>query len=117
MSLAHVKSMLIVFAMPGCGACEDYKPRFEHQVNAWIGHGQPMFWYKSGAIPPRQIPVLMLNAASQDPSVVSLAEQYEISAVPSTLLLTQNRRPVKLEGTLDDQQIHELLASAVYANR
>jgi hypothetical protein len=109
--------MVIVFVMPGCGACADYKPRFEKQINHWIQNGQPMFWYQAGAVPRGQIPVLVLNAASQDPTVVSLAEQYEVQAVPSTLLLTQNTRPVKLEGALDDQQIHELLASAHYANR
>jgi thioredoxin-related protein len=116
-SLDHVKSMIIVFAMPGCEACEDYKPRFARQVDAWISHGVPMYWFESGQVPPRMIPVLMLDASSEDPSVVGLADQYEIQAVPTTLLLTRNRRPVKLEGALDDQQIHEILASAHLANR
>lgn len=117
MSLAHVKSLVVVFVMPGCPACEDYKPRFEAQVEQWMAHGQPLYWYKSGAVPPRAIPVLVLNATSDDPSVVGFADQYDIKALPTTLLLTQNAKPVKIEGALDDQQIYELLASAAYANR
>lgn len=108
--------MVIVFVMPGCGACEEYKPRFEKQVDAFCS-ATPMFWYRSGAIPHGQIPVLLLNAASTDPSIADLADQYQIQAVPATLLLTRNARPVKLEGSLDDQQVYDLLVSAVYANR
>lgn len=117
MSLEHVKSMVIVFAMPGCGACEDYKPRFERGVNHFIKHGAPMYWYRSGAVPHGVIPVLMLNAASTDPQIVELAEQYAISAVPATLLLTHNAKPIKIEGAMADPDVHELLSSAMLANR
>lgn len=110
--------MVIVFAMAGCGACEDYKPRFEKMVAGFQQHGVPLVWYKPGMmVLPGQIPVLIIDAASEDPSVVGLADQYQIAALPTTMLFAHNSKPRKLEGTLEDHEIHEVLASAVYASR
>lgn len=112
------KSMIIVFAIDGCEACGDFKPRFEKMVNGFRKHGVPMIWWSPNRqVKPGEIPVLIVDAGSQDPSVVGLADQHQISALPSTLLLTHNARPVKLEGAIDDTEIYQVLVSATYANR
>lgn len=116
--LAHVKSMIIVFVMADCPHCETYKPRFEAIVNSWIQHGQPLYWYQPGvAIPHGVVPVLVLDAASEDPTVADLGDQYTIEGVPATVLLTRRTRPSKHEGVLSDAQLYELMSSAVLANR
>ena len=116
--LSHTQSMIIVFAMAGCPACEEYKPRFEKMVAGFQRHGVPIVYHVHGrAIARGTIPLLIVDAASENPSVVSLADQYGVSGLPSTLLLTRRGRPVRLEGAVDDQQIYDLLAAASQANR
>jgi thioredoxin-related protein len=117
--LANVKSMIIVFAMNGCPACEEFKPRFEKTIDTWRRkHQVPFVWFRQGHVfAPGQIPVLIVDAASTDPSVVALADQYQVSALPSTVLFTRYGAPVKLEGALDDQQLYELLVAAANASR
>lgn len=116
--LANVKSMIVVFVLAGCEACSEYKPRFERLVHGFQQHGCPLAWYRPGQlIQPGVIPVLMVDAASTDPNIQAFGDQHAISALPTTLLLTRNARPVKLEGAIDDAQIYQVLASATLANR
>lgn len=115
--LNHVRSMLVVFAMPGCHACHDYLPRFERQVANFKKHGVPMAYYKPGQrIEPGIIPVMLIDATSIDGSVQEFANTHNVENMPTTLLLTNNARPVKLEGAIDDQAIYQLLVAAVNAN-
>lgn len=112
------KAMIIVFAMPDCPACQDYKPRFERLVKGFQDHGCPLVWWRQNQmVLPSQIPIVMIDAGSVDPSIVQLADQYGISGVPATVLCTYNSRPQKLEGALEDHEIYEVLSSAVMANR
>lgn len=115
--ISKVKSMLIVFAMDGCPACHDYTPRLIKMVEGFQAHGVPFVFHTDGPIFKGQIPVLVYDGASQDPGVVELANQYAIEGLPTTLLLTRNARPVKIEGAISDEEIYKLLASATYANR
>jgi len=116
--LANTRAMIVLFAMDGCHACHDYKPRFEKQVNRFIGHGVPMVWYKPGStIARHQIPVLIIDAASTDQSVTAFGDAYAIQALPSTLLLTHNGRPIKLDGAISDAELYQLLVAAVDASR
>lgn len=114
----YVKSLVIVFEMPGCPHCEDYSPRFVKMVDEWITHGQPFYWYQPGVVIPQGVvPVLVLDAASEDPSIVTLADQYKIEGLPTTLLLTRRSKPQKIEGSIEDRKLYDLLSNAVRANR
>jgi len=115
--LRNVKSLIIVFAMKGCPACEEYTPKLVQFVQGFQAHGIPFVFYTHGELAPGQIPVLVYDAAAQDPDVQALADQYKVEALPTTVLLARNARPVKLEGALEDNQIYELLASAAIASR
>lgn len=109
--------MILVFVMGDCPACMDYKPRFEKQVKTWIDHGVPLYWYRGGQVPRGVIPILMLDATSDDPTIVGLADQHQVTGLPSTILLTRHGKPVKLEGSVEDRQVYDLLHAAVLANR
>jgi thiol-disulfide isomerase/thioredoxin len=118
MSLDNVKCLIVVLAMPGCPACDDYTPRFEREVDRWQKHGVPLVYYRPGQkIDRRTIPVMVIDATSTDPNIVAFADLHQISGMPTTLLLTQNAPPVKIEGTIPDEEIYRLLESAAYANR
>ncbi len=112
------RATIVLFVMPGCGACEDYKPRFERLVKSFQAHGQPLVYYKNGMqLAPHQIPIVVLDAASADPSIVGLADSYKVEGMPTTLLLTHNARPAQLLGAVSDEEIHQLLVSACLAAR
>ncbi len=118
MSLDHTKSAIVVFAMDGCPACEEYLPKFRHLVDSFMAHGQPFVYYELGMpLPPGLIPVIILDGASDDPSIISFADQHDISALPTTLLLRRTARPAKLEGAIEDREIYDALVSACIANR
>lgn len=104
--------------MDGCGACEDFMPRFEKLIAGFQAYGQPLIYYQLGMpLQPGTIPVIVLDGASEDPSISSFADQHTIEALPTTLLLRRNAKPAKLEGAIDDKEIYNALVSACIANR
>jgi len=116
--LQATKVVIVVFAMPGCPACADYQPRFTKQVEGFKHYGAPFVFYTPGQkLAPGQIPVVILDGTSQDPSIVSFADLYQVSAMPTTILLTYNAPPYRAEGAISDQEVYDLLSSAVHANR
>lgn len=116
-TLEGIKSVILVFAMPSCPACASYTPKLHRLVTGFQQHGVPLVYYDGKQTTPGTIPVVVLDAGSQDPQIQAYADNYRIEALPTTVLLTHNARPVKLEGDLDEQQIYEVLASATLANR
>lgn len=109
--------MIVVFAMPSCPACQDYKPRFDRQVKGFKSYGVPFVDYRSDrAVARGTIPIVVIDAASQDPSVVSFADQYAVSALPCTILFIANGKPTKFEGAIADGEIYEILRAAAEAN-
>lgn len=115
--LRNVKSLIIVFAMPGCPACEDYSPRLYRMIEGFKRHGVPFLIYNNGTIQRGQIPVLVYDGASTDAGVQALCDQYGVTAMPTTVLLTRNGKPQKIEGAIPDDELYQLLASAAIANR
>lgn len=114
-NLDHVRALVVIMAMPGCGACHEYLPRFQRVLAAWQAQGHP--FVVGDQFGPGQIPVLYYDGTSQDPGIVAFADSHAVSGMPSTILLTRNAGPVKLEGAIDDSEIHALLHSATLANR
>lgn len=114
--LANVNAVVIVFAMDGCPACEDFMPRLQQQISQFQAYGHPFVYYTLGMqIPPGQIPVIILDGASQDPSIDEVAKQHAVDALPTTILLRRYNHPAKREGAIDDEQIHGLLTAASQA--
>lgn len=113
----NTKSLILVLAMPGCPACEDYKPRFEKMVAGFKAYGVPFHYYDNTAPPPGSIPVLIVDATSPDPRIQQFCDGNKIQNMPTTMLFQRYGRPSQLEGALDDQQIFDLLTKAVYLNK
>lgn len=105
---------IIAFGMTECPACENYMPRLERITQQ---AGAPFFIYQKGLeISPDKIPVLMLNVASQDSTIQSLANDLEVESVPASFVfIFKKRKPVdvvRAEGSLSDQQIGAMLSIA-----
>ncbi len=111
--VSHLKVIVLVFAMPECGACEEYTPRLLKRVNAFKRSGHPFVVYKSGmSLNEGQIPIFLYNVASDGKGVQALADQYKIEATPTTLVLVRPEGALRLEGAINDAQIDHVLTSA-----
>lgn len=119
--LRNVKSMVVVFAMPGCHACHDYLPRFKKQLAGFQAapYNVPFRYYEPGQpIDRGAIPVMILDATSQDPSIVEFANLHGVSGMPTTLILFNTGvRPIKYEGAIDDAELYHGLVAAAQATR
>jgi len=116
--LSQTQVVLIIFAMPGCPACEDYMPRFERQVVGFQRFGAPFVYHRARrAIPRGAIPIAIYDATSDDQELQALADQYGVTGMPTTMLVTRYQGMQKHEGTLDDDEIYRLLMAAAQANR
>lgn len=115
--LRRTKAVLVVFAMPGCGACDDYLPKFMERIEAYIAVGAPFIvWSPGQQIRPGQIPVLLYDAASKADELQDFADRLKVTATPSTYLLTRTGTH-KVEGSIQPAEIDKLLVSAQHANR
>jgi thiol-disulfide isomerase/thioredoxin len=124
MNFAGCRAVVVVFAMPGCPACEDYKPRLEREVARWQAHAPFVFAEGDQHFAPGQIPVVFLNAESTDAQLQQLADVHDIQGLPTTLVFTR-RHPFwgpatltlrhKIEGSIDDRQIYDLLNLAAHS--
>jgi thiol-disulfide isomerase/thioredoxin len=113
MSLERCPAVIVVLAMRGCGYCEEYKPRLEREIARWQGHGAPfVVGVKGGVYGPSQVPILFLDAESPDPDIQRLADEHQITGMPTTILFMRGMEPQKMEGALSDQEIWELLRVA-----
>jgi hypothetical protein len=115
--LQHAKAAVLVFAMPGCGACHDYLPRLEAMVKHFQTHGIPLMYYANRPVGRGQIPIIICDSTSTNEQVQALLDQHQVDAMPTTVLITHNVRPVKRVGAISDEEIHEILSSAAIAGR
>lgn len=88
---------VFVFIQAGCGACVDYKPKFEH-VAAQHPPGAPV--------------VGVYDMATPDRHIRKFAESLGISATPTTVVMTSNGKLKSYVGSLPITQIRALFASA-----
>lgn len=117
MSVEAARVALIVFAMPGCPACHEFLPRITRQIQGFQKLGVPFVFYETGTtIRPGQIPVIVVDSTSTDPSVIALADQHGITALPTTIVLPRYGQPERIEGAVDEQSTYELLMRVYQMN-
>ena len=117
LDVSRCPAVILVFAMDGCGACEEYKPRLEQELNRWRQRGHPFVDCEaSDAIfGAHEIPVILLDAQSPDAQIQSWADQFHVEGLPTTILFRRYMPPEKHEGSIGRGQIHELLLKATQA--
>lgn len=114
MDVAHCPAVIVVFAMEGCPACEEYKPRLEREIQRWQAARAPFVLAQpEQTFTAAQVPVILLDAQSSNPQIQALADAHAIEGLPTTILFKRNAYPRKFEGALDDAQIYDLLHDAV----
>ena len=112
--LGNTRVLLVVFAMPGCGACDEYIPKFLRKVKA---HGAPFRVMDADAqAAPGEIPVMLYDAASENKELQEFADSLGITATPTTCLMTRRAGTVKIEGAVPPAEVDQLLQDALSAN-
>ncbi len=99
--------------MGECPACENYLPRFIAEVEALRQQGYPFVVYEPGQpIAQGSIPVLVYDAAAPNVDIQQFADKYQVTATPTTLVLTRGTGSFKAEGSLANNQIQWILMMA-----
>lgn len=116
-NLDRTRALLVVFAMPGCGACDDYLPKFMKQVDAYRAQGAPFrVWSPGQPIRPGEIPVLFYDAAAENDELQEFADRLKVTATPTTCMLTRYGT-TKIEGAVGDAEVSQILNAALRANQ
>jgi thiol-disulfide isomerase/thioredoxin len=110
--LTRAHAVILVFVMDGCGACEEYLPRFTAQVDQLAKAGTPVGFLTEGAAPEGSVAVLVYDAASPERAVQDIANRYAVAGTPSTITLRRGVGASKVEGGVTDSQIRHLLIQA-----
>lgn len=90
------RAIVMVVSQDGCGACEDYLPRFE----------------KVAAPYSAAIPIIKLDAADERPEAQQLMDQVKTESTPTTYVLRHNSLGGgvwRIEGSQDENTIRQLL--------
>ena len=114
--LANTKVVIIVFAMHGCPACEDYLPRLYGQIEGYQKMGHPFVIYQGAGLAKGQIPIMVYDSTSQEKSLQDFANLHKIENLPTTLLLPKVGHSTRYEGALSNQQIYTFLNNAIALN-
>lgn len=96
MNPANARVVVVLFTIPGCEACAEYKPRFQRIAQQ----------YQS------IVPILMFNANDMRPDVADLANRLNVASVPATFVLRRPTGLIRVEGAIPDSQIAWLLGVA-----
>ena len=117
--LGHTRVLLVVFGMPGCGACDEFVPKFLQQVEAYKQRGVPFRVISASdkKVEPGEIPVMLYDAAADNEGLQDFADKLGISATPTTCMLTRWSGTTKIEGAISPAEVDGLLQAAVRANR
>ena len=115
--LANTRVLLVVWAMPGCGACDEYMPVFTERVeNARKVHGVPFKIVSANQkVAPGEIPVLFYDAAAENEGLQDFADRLGVTATPTTCMMTHHGT-TKIEGAIPPDEIDQLLYAAHRAN-
>jgi hypothetical protein len=115
--LANTRVLVVVWAMPGCGACDEYMPVFTERVAAAQANGAPFkLCPPSKTVAPGEIPVLFYDAASENEELQDFADKLGVTATPTTCMMTRYGT-TKIEGAIPPGEIDKLLYAAHRANR
>jgi thiol-disulfide isomerase/thioredoxin len=89
---SHV--VIVLFTIPGCAACEEYKPRFMRIAKQFQ----------------QRIPVVVLDA--NDQRNADLGTRLKVANVPATFVLRRPTGVIRVEGSIPDSQIAWLFGVA-----
>lgn len=92
--MENARVVVVVFTIDGCGACQEYKPRFQRIAKDYQ----------------RAVPIFMMDA--NDPRSADLATRLNVTNVPVTFVLRKPTGMIKAEGSIPDSQIAWLLGVA-----
>jgi len=95
--LSHEGAAVLIFVQPGCGACDDFVPILAPRAQAYRMAG---------------LKVILLNLASADAAIQAAADQYQVRATPTTIVVRRGAAPLRIEGAVDARSVDHILSEA-----
>lgn len=95
--------IIALVVMPGCGACEEYEPRFLQVAESYARRG---------------LPIIKIDAMTEDPNTIAFMNKHAVNATPTVVAATLYRGPLaKIEGTATVSETRALFETAWAHNR
>jgi thiol-disulfide isomerase/thioredoxin len=116
-NLEAQKVVVLVFGMDGCPACEHYIPRLAAEAQGLTEQGFPFSVNPEVQPTADTVPILVYDAASPDAEVQKLADRFNVTATPTTVIATRGPGSAKYEGNLATNQIQWVLMMAHEVNK
>lgn len=125
LDVSHLNAIVLVFGMTGCSACEDYVPRLKAvakefpEVDIYDENSDKS--KRKRKVPIGTLPIFFYDVNSSDQALQTLADQYQVSAMPTTIALIRYRDAwgrlqqgaLRYEGSISDGQIRYVLKETV----
>ena len=92
--LANANAVIIVFVMPGCGACELYRPTFTAAAERYRA----------------RVPAYIVDVTT--PEGAQIADAYGVVATPTTMALRRGVGAIRADGAQSPQSIDQLFQVA-----
>ena len=118
LDVSHLNAIVLVFGMPGCGACEEYIPRLKlraqalHEEYRTVVIDEASGTKRKSKVKVGMLPIFIYDVESEDLELQKLADQYEIKAMPTTIVLIRPQGALRLEGAIADGHIDHILKQA-----
>ena len=100
--LRKQRVLVALFVMEGCGACDEFKPRFDKISAPYAAAG---------------IPIVVYDAQSEAPDLVAFMDRYGVTATPTMLILKRGPGSIRVDGSVDDAQIRQAFEIAHRVHR
>lgn len=95
--------VVALVTMEGCGACQEFMPTFTGIAESFAKRG---------------LPIVHLDAATQDPATLAFLNKHGVEATPTVIAATLNRGPVaRLEGAVSGDETRRFFETAWAHNR
>jgi thiol-disulfide isomerase/thioredoxin len=113
--LTRYKTLIFVFVMDGCGACEDYLPTFLEVAKVYE-RCIPVLISEDGEthdVGRAQAAILILDAAN--PKYEKYADHFKIQETPTTVILFRRNHASNFSatGALDEGEVNDLFMRAM----
>ena len=113
LDVSAYKVLVLVFGQEGCPACEAYIPQLQARVEALRAEGERLWLYEPGAAPPLDVAlVLVYDVAAGDKAIQQLADRYNVSSLPTTVVQLREGGTLRLDGVIATGHIDQVLRTA-----
>ena len=104
LDLREANVFVALVVLDGCGACEEFEPRFRRAVDR-LRRRNP------------DIPVGVYKADDPDPEVQAFLDRFKVVSTPTLLILCRGPGSISVVGSVDSNQLDGFMDMAERVHR